>query len=42
MGRVVGVELRELVDELIKEPLAGALEAADATHVSNISSAEPL
>ena len=41
MGRAVGVELGELVDELSKELLAGALEAADAARVSNLSSAEP-
>ena len=40
---VVGVELGELVDDgPSKEPLAGALEAADAAHVRNLSSAEPL
>ena len=36
------VELGELVGELSKEPLAGLLEAADAAHVCNLSSAEPL
>ena len=36
------VELWELVDELSKEPLAGALEAADAANVLNLSSADPL
>ena len=38
----LGVKLGELAGELSKEPLAGALEAADAAHVSNLSSAEPL
>ena len=42
MGRADGVEVWELVDELGKEPIAGALEAADAAHVRNLSSAEPL
>ena len=42
MGRVVGIGLGELVGELSKEPLKGALEAADAAYVSNLSSAEPL
>ena len=42
MGRAVGVELPESVDELRKESLAGALEAADAAHVWDLCSAEPL
>ena len=32
----------ELVDELSKELLVGALEAADAAHVWSLSSAGPL
>ena len=39
---LLGVELGELVGEPSEELLAGALEAADAAHVSNISSEEPL
>ena len=42
MGRVVGVELWELVGEFGIEHLAGALEAADAANVWSPSSAEPL
>ena len=42
MGGVVEVKPGKLVDELSKEPLAGALGAADAAHVCNLSSAEPL
>ena len=42
MGRVAGVECGKLVGELSRELLAGAHEAADAAHVWNISSAEPL
>ena len=42
MGGAIGVELGEMVDELSKEPLVGVLEAANAAHVCNISSAEPL
>ena len=37
MDRAVGVELWELFGELGKEPLAGALEAAGAAHVRNLS-----
>ena len=42
MDRVVGVELWESVGDLGKEPLAGALEAAGAVQVWNLSPAEPL
>ena len=42
MGRAVGVELWELFGELGKEPLAGALEAADAAHVRDLCPAVPL
>ena len=42
MGRLVGVELWELVNELSKEPIAGALEAADTAHAKNHSPAELL
>ena len=39
MGWVVGVGLWESVGELSKGPLAGALEAADAARVWNLSPA---
>ena len=42
MGRACGVGLWVLVGVLIRELLAGALEAADAAHGWNLSSAEPL
>ena len=42
MGRAVGIELWELVDEPSKEPLIGVLDAADAAHELNLSSAKPL
>ena len=42
MGRVFGVELRELIQGLCEVPLAGVLVATDAAHVCNLSSAEPI
>ena len=42
MGRAVGAELLVSVGDPGKEPLAGALVAADAAQVRNISPAEPL
>ena len=42
IGRAAGVGRWELVGELSKEPLASALEAADAAHVRDLSSAELL
>ena len=42
MGRGVVFELWELVGELSNIPLADALEAAEAAHMWNLSSAEQL
>ena len=42
MGRIVGIGLWELVSELSKELLAGALKTADAALVCNLNPAESL